>query len=85
MIPLLIKIATTGQYSIYNVASGINVSNRELLETLESLIHCQIEVLPQAKTVSFPPINIQRIREEFGFQPSSHLLVDLPKLVAWCQ
>jgi nucleoside-diphosphate-sugar epimerase len=69
----LIHIATAGRQRIYNVASGFNVSHGELAEKLRALTGCEIEFAPGAETVSFPQINIERMREEFNFAPLSIL------------
>ena len=76
----LIDIATHGTQRIYNIGSGVNVSNRELMEKLNRLTGCQIEFLPNAQKIDFPVINIDRMRAEFDFQPSD-LLSDLKGLV----
>jgi nucleoside-diphosphate-sugar epimerase len=76
----LIFIATGGKQRIYNIASGMNVSNRQLAEKLYELTGCEIEFQPDAPEIKFPPININRARREFGFLMSS-VLKDLPWLV----
>ncbi|HEX2271305.1 MAG TPA: NAD(P)-dependent oxidoreductase [Pyrinomonadaceae bacterium] len=76
----LINIATNGKERIYNLASGRNVSNGELAERLRRLTGCAIRFSEPAPLVTFPPINIDRLRAEFAFQPS-HVLDDLPQLV----
>jgi len=78
----LLQIATSGRERIYNVASGINVSHKELAEKLRDLTGCEIEFAPGAETVTFPQINIERMRSEFHFAPASILdeLADLVRL-----
>jgi nucleoside-diphosphate-sugar epimerase len=76
----LIQIATKGHQSIYNLASGMNVSHRELAEKLRKLTNCEVEFAAGAETVKFPRIDIERMRDEFDFAPSS-LLDHLPTLV----
>lgn len=76
----LIHIATRGRERIYNLASGVNISNGELAERLRSLTNCDLEYSPSAPTVIFPPINIERLQNEFPFTPS-RLLGDLAHLV----
>lgn len=76
----LINIATTGRERIYNLASGINVSNGELAERLRSLTGCAVEFSPAAPTVGFPRINVERMKHEFDFTPSS-LLGDMAHLL----
>jgi nucleoside-diphosphate-sugar epimerase len=76
----LIDIATRGRQQIYNLASGVNVSNGELAESLRRLTSCEVEFAPAAQTVCFPKIDIERMQSEFNFTPSL-LLGDLPHLV----
>lgn len=76
----LIEIATNGKERIYNLASGYNVSNGDLAEELRRRTGCAIQSLEPAPVVTFPPINIDRLRAEFSFQPS-HVLDDMPQLV----
>ena len=76
----LIQIATRGRERIYNVASGVNVSHRELAERLRALTGCEIEFVANAPVARFPPIDIERLRSEFAFAPSP-VLDDLPQLV----
>lgn len=64
----LIKIATSGSNNIYNVASGVNVSNQQLLDRISELTGCEVEFTAGAPKISFPPISIERLRQEFGFQ-----------------
>jgi nucleoside-diphosphate-sugar epimerase len=76
----LIFIAASGKQKIYNVASGMNVSNAELAHKLQELTGCEIEFAPDAPQIKFPRINIKRAREEFRFVMSS-VMRDLPWLV----
>jgi nucleoside-diphosphate-sugar epimerase len=76
----LICIAAEGKQQIYNVASGVNISNKQLAAKLQELTGCEIEYSPDAPAIKFPPINIGRVRDEFGIAPSS-VLADLPWLV----
>jgi nucleoside-diphosphate-sugar epimerase len=76
----LIAIATRGKERIYNLASGVNVSNGRLAETLRSLTGCTVEYSQPAPLVTFPPVNIDRLRAEFALQ-TSHVLDDMPQLI----
>lgn len=76
----LIQIATSGKEQIYNLASGVNVTNAQLTQTLRALTDCAVEFSQAAQSVNFPPINIDRMKTEFDFQPS-FVLDDLPQLV----
>lgn len=65
--PLLVRIARGGRQRLYNVASGVQTSHREIVATLAALGGCRVRVEPHAPVVSFPPIDVTRIHEEFGF------------------
>ncbi len=81
---LILKIASNGKQRIYNVASGFNVSNRQILEVLVRLTGCSVEIASDARTIKFPPINIEAINSEFGFYPSK-LLIEMEDLVSLYQ
>ena len=66
---LLLRIGVEGTQSIYNVASGTNTTHREIVATLTQLTSADCLVANGAPTTTFPPIDIRRIREEFGFEP----------------
>lgn len=76
----LLRITLDGRHQIYNLASGVNVSNRQLAERLRELTKCRVTFAPSAVNHSFPRISIDRMRSEFGFQPSS-VLDDLGKII----
>jgi len=70
VLSLLPTIATSATKRIYNVASGINISNGKIATLLESMIGCSVHVAPGATVARFPVIDISRARREFGFAPS---------------
>jgi nucleoside-diphosphate-sugar epimerase len=76
----LINIATKGEHTIYNLASGVNVSNQQLMERISQLTDCRVEFERETPTINFPPINIDRMRTEFDFRPSN-VLADITTLV----
>lgn len=76
----LISIATGAHQAVYNVAGGTNVSNRQLMYKIGRLTGCQVEVAPDATTVRYPRISIERLKSEFGYNPSS-ILNDLDDIV----
>jgi nucleoside-diphosphate-sugar epimerase len=80
VVDLLLKIAEKGSRKVYNIASGMNISNRALVEKIISLTGCDLVVKQDAKTVRFPPISINAIRSEFDYTPPN-LLADLEDLV----
>lgn len=69
VVELLPRIAREGREPIYNVASGVQLSHREWIEALQAATGCAVEVVPGAPLQRFPPIDIARIRHEFGFAP----------------
>jgi nucleoside-diphosphate-sugar epimerase len=81
VVDLLIKIVRCGGERIYNIASGRNVSTLALTNKLRDLTSCRVEVAPGAPTIKFPRINIDRIKEQFQFQPSD-ILDDLKTLIS---
>ncbi|MEW9700317.1 NAD-dependent epimerase/dehydratase family protein [Paenibacillus sp. SI8] len=67
---LLIQISEAGKSRIYNVASGVNTSNREIVEWIIELTGCEVTVADSARTIIFPEIAINLIRNEFDFKAS---------------
>jgi nucleoside-diphosphate-sugar epimerase len=67
----LIRIANGGRSRVYNVASGRNISHAELLDGLRRVTGCEVEWTPGAEQTLFPPIAIDRLRDEFGMVPAS--------------
>jgi len=80
VVELLPQLAAGGRERIYNVAGGVNVTNREIVEAIAGLTGCSVSVKPDSETWVYPEIDIERVRREFGFSPSP-LLGDLPALV----
>lgn len=71
VVELLPRISIHGIRRLYNVASGIQISNRELVAKLSSLSGCTHGADPLAPTIRFPNISIDRIKQEFQFAPRS--------------
>src|ERR1700683_195777 len=69
VVKILSKIAFSGRHSLYNIASGRNVSTDQIVNELARLTGCTIEVAENAPTLVFPEIQTDRIREEFAFTP----------------
>jgi nucleoside-diphosphate-sugar epimerase len=70
VVQLMAKIALSGHRRLYNIAAGFNVEAGPIIDRLSELTGCAIEVTPGAPTVTFPPIDIERIRTEFDFVPT---------------
>lgn len=73
VVTLLLQIAQSGRETTYNIASGQQTSNAEWATRLSQHTGCSVEIVPDAPTVTFPPINIDRIRREFSFAPERFL------------
>jgi nucleoside-diphosphate-sugar epimerase len=81
VVSLLPRIAAYGKESHYNVASGINLSHRAIVEKLVDLTGCNAVFHTGAPRYNFPAIDTKRIRTEFEFSPAS-VLDKLPALLA---
>lgn len=80
VVDLLIRIGSDSRHRTYNVASGQNVSHRDILQVIRTATGCEVRTTPQAPVLDGPPIRIDRLREEFAFHPA--LVLDrLPALV----
>lgn len=76
---LLPRIAVHGEYDIYNLASGVNMSNQELGHALQEL-GVEVDFAPGAPEWTFPRIDISRLAREFS-PPQGRLASDLPGLL----
>lgn len=81
VVRLLAVISTAGSETIYNVASGFNLSHSEIVDKLIHLTGSTIAVLPDAPLQMFPVINTQRINIEFKFRPQG-VMERLPELIS---
>ena len=70
---LLRLIATAGRRNCYNVASGVALSHRQIVDRLRELTGCLIEVDSDAPEVEFPPVITTAIDSEFGVRRRSVL------------
>lgn len=73
VVPLLERIALEGRERIYNVASGTPCTHATLAKKISEAFGATVEFAPQAPLRIFPPVDIGRIRSEFGLKPSSIL------------
>lgn len=72
-VDLLIKIAVNGKENIYNVASGHNISNEEIIAELKKNMHFSYSIAQNASEMRFPKISVKKISDEFNFKPTSVL------------
>lgn len=66
---LLPRIALQGRQSMYNVASGQQVTHKQWVDRLVAMTGCTVQVLANAPLARFAPVDVSRIRAEFGFAP----------------
>ena len=80
---LVIEIALKGNGKIYNIASGKNTSNEEIITELKTHTQFTYDVDDNCKEIIFPLISIKKIKAEFNFQPkniSEHISILLKKV-----
>ena len=70
---MLEQVAIRGQSTCYNLASGHQTTNLEIVQLISKLTGSSFTVDSNASQISFPPIDIHRLRKEFGFEPVSPL------------
>ena len=66
----LTLIATRGTQTVYNVAGGKNIVNRELFERLFEASGCEVVASHRHEAPRPPRISIQRMAAEFAWQPA---------------
>ncbi len=67
----LVRIACRGTQAAYNVASGHNIGNAELLQRLNELSGHELHARHRLRVASPAVVSVERLRREFGWQPSS--------------
>lgn len=67
---MLRHIALEGRERIYNVASGKQMEHRQWLSALSECTGCTVEADENAPYQLFPVIDVERIKREFGFEPT---------------
>lgn len=84
VVSVLPRISLTGHHRVYNLASGVNVSNQAILDRLCAITGCRVETAGTGPPLAYPPIDITRIRNEFGADPRP-LLPELASFVDTCK
>lgn len=74
------QIALQGNGKVYNVCSGSNLTNSDILNVLYKERGIEFKVSHNATKNVFPIISNEKIVKEFNFSPKSNLLQDLPNL-----
>lgn len=80
VLEMLELVASKGKSRCYNLASGRQVTNRDVVQLIADLTGAEIKVSANAVQQAFPVIDISRLSNEFGFSPSSPF-DDLPSLL----
>ncbi|MHC5022852.1 MAG: NAD-dependent epimerase/dehydratase family protein [Planctomycetota bacterium] len=80
VVPLLADIARRGNARVYNVASGRNLTYAAVLDVLSSHTGCRVETDSAAPERRSRPVDVSRLRNEFGVPPGC-LLEALPDLL----
>jgi nucleoside-diphosphate-sugar epimerase len=70
---ILPRIALHGKNSIYNVASGVNVSTRQIADLLVEETGCSIEFVHGEQIRNPQPIDISLLVNEMSYRPTSLL------------
>lgn len=68
VVRMLTQISLYGNKKIYNVASGINISNEKIERHIAGRLNSRFEVDKNAIKVVFPIIDNSGIKTEFGFE-----------------
>lgn len=69
VLELIPRVIHQGHHRLYNIASGVKVTNREIVERIAKETGCAIECLPASSALAFPDISITRASKDFGFVP----------------
>jgi nucleoside-diphosphate-sugar epimerase len=69
VLDLLPRIALSGRHDCYNLGSGLNLTHAEIVGAIVSRTDAKLSVTTDAAAVVSRPVDINRIRDEFGFEP----------------
>ncbi|MCX7309035.1 MAG: NAD-dependent epimerase/dehydratase family protein, partial [Afipia sp.] len=70
---MIVDIALRGTQPIYNLASGKNLRNEEIVEQICAVTGATVSYSADARKICFLPIDITGIHDEFHFEPKSVL------------
>lgn len=73
VLDVLPRIAHAGTRRLYNLASGVNLTHRDVAHALAERAGWWVSSEGQRAPMVFPPIDIGVIRTEFGFRPRDAL------------
>lgn len=67
---LIFKISLYGKNFIYNIASGFNLTNKDIVDLIISKINAKLDgYSDKLPIITFPNIDITKIQEEFSYNP----------------
>jgi nucleoside-diphosphate-sugar epimerase len=81
VVEILPQIAINGNHKLYNIASGRNTTVGEIAHKLIELTGCNVEVNKEARKICLPNISIDKIKQEFIFNPGN-IIDSLGELVS---
>lgn len=81
VVDLVLLISETGSGRLYNVASGWNISAGEIVSVVQQCTGCKANWHGDQPRIVFTPIDITRIRDEFGFRPRP-VIDQIPSIIA---
>ena len=84
VVKILPRISQNGDYRIYNVGSGKNTAVKDIVYELKKITGCSVNFDTNSKLHSFPEISINRVIDEFDFNPSE-LLSKIKEIVSMCK
>ena len=71
----ILSLLERGVSGIYNLASGVNLSNREVADRIEAAFGIDISFAGSAQVLSPPLVSIAKMNALFGFSPQGLLQV----------
>jgi nucleoside-diphosphate-sugar epimerase len=80
VVDVLPRIAVSGSHSCYNHGSGLNLTHGDLLRPIIEATGAELIIQQGAQCISSPLINIDRLCDEFAYQPSP-VLPYIPELI----
>ena len=69
MVQILVDISLHGKHKIYNIARGQNTKTKDIVDEISRVTSCKVEVASDSQEYSFPKISIDRVKNEFEFNP----------------
>jgi nucleoside-diphosphate-sugar epimerase len=80
VLDLLPRIATSGTHVSYNLGSGQNLSHATVVGAILAHSGARLNVSPDAPVAASRPLDIERLRNEFGYSPRT-VLDYIPHLI----